>query len=311
MQEDLLVSVCVLTYNHVNFIRNAIESVLSQQVNFLWEFIIADDFSTDGTRDILIEYQKQNPDRIRLILQERNVGAAENWFDLIKSPKGKYIAYFEGDDYWVDPCKLQKQVDFLESNPDFAICFHNSKIIYEDEPGKTSFSNPANQQEVSSFEDLAKGEFIYTATCMFRRENLIKFPEKYFLHLNNYTLDLHNAQYGNIKFINETMSVYRVHKGGIWSMVAREKTLISQLPAYKFYLDYFDKKYKPYFLAHLRGMTTELITIKLGKKDFDDFWKCYKDYVFYNFKIRKEIKRMGYVFLKANYEKVIKLIRRK
>src|SRR5688572_11378120 len=128
MGADPIVSVCLITYNHVSFIRDAIEGVLSQKVNFPWEFIIADDFSVDGSRDIVVEYQKKYPELIRLILQEKNVGAANNWFDLMKAPKGKYIAYFEGDDYWIDDHKLQKQVDFLEKNEKYVGCSSN---VYE------------------------------------------------------------------------------------------------------------------------------------------------------------------------------------
>jgi glycosyltransferase involved in cell wall biosynthesis len=128
MQTPLL-SVCLITYNHEKYIRQAIEGVLRQNVNFDWELIIADDFSTDGTRAILQEYQERNPTRIRLILQEKNVGPAQNWLDLMNAPKSKYIAYFEGDDYWIDENKLQQQVDFLEQNPTFSLCHSNVEVI--------------------------------------------------------------------------------------------------------------------------------------------------------------------------------------
>ena len=111
--EAPLLSVCLITYNHNKYIREAIESILMQKVNFTWELIIADDFSTDGTREIVLEYKEKYPDFIKLILQEKNVGATRNWIDLIIAPKSKYIAYFEGDDYWTNPYKLQKQRDFI------------------------------------------------------------------------------------------------------------------------------------------------------------------------------------------------------
>ena len=103
-----LLSVCLITYNHVNFIKQAIDGVLMQKVDFAWELIIADDFSTDGTREILLEYKNKYPDFIKLILQEKNVGSAQNLIDLITVPISKYITYFDGDDYWIDPLKLQK-----------------------------------------------------------------------------------------------------------------------------------------------------------------------------------------------------------
>ena len=116
-----LLSVCLITYNHSKYIQQAIESILMQQVNFDWELVVADDFSLDGTREILLEYKNKYPEFITLILQSKNVGPAKNWLDLIGAPKSKYIAYIEGDDYWLDSQKLQKQVDFLEREPGFSM----------------------------------------------------------------------------------------------------------------------------------------------------------------------------------------------
>src|SRR6187402_2860382 len=126
MKDSPLVSVCLITYNHKEYIVQAIESVLMQKTSFGWELIVADDYSTDGTRDILLEYQKQYPELITLILQEHNVGPAKNWMTLMEKPRTKYIAYFEGDDYWTDPLKLQKQVNVLEKNDELAIAAHGS-----------------------------------------------------------------------------------------------------------------------------------------------------------------------------------------
>ncbi|HLX53098.1 MAG TPA: hypothetical protein VKR58_04125, partial [Aquella sp.] len=173
---------------------------------------------------------------------------------------------------------------------------------------KVLFSNPVDQAEISKFEDLAKGEFIYTATCLFRRSDMLKFPLQYYSYLNNYTLDLHNAQFGDIKYINEVMTVYRKHRGGIWSMVAREKILVDHLPVYKFYENYFEKKYKRYFRNHLREMTAELVYIKLKNHDMKDFWDYYLDFVFYNFQGVKDIRQIISVFLKAGKRKFSELI---
>ena len=118
-RERPLVSVGVMTYNHARYIAEALDSVVMQEVNFKYEIVIAEDCSTDGTRDIVVEYQKKYPDVIRLILQEKNVGMKENSNILRRSCRGIYRANLEGDDYWIDPCKLQKQVDFLENNKDY------------------------------------------------------------------------------------------------------------------------------------------------------------------------------------------------
>ena len=114
-------SVCLITYNHAAYIIQAIDSILMQKVNFSWELIIADDCSNDSSRETLLDYKKKHPDFIKLILQKKNVGASQNWSDLLEAPASKYIAYFEGDDYWTDPLKLKKKVAFLESNPAYGM----------------------------------------------------------------------------------------------------------------------------------------------------------------------------------------------
>ena len=125
-----ILSVITIAYNHEHYIRRCIESVLMQQVNFPIEFIIADDCSTDGTRAICEEYAAKYPGIIRLISSDHNVGAVENEQRAFLAAKGKYIATCEGDDYWTDPLKLQKQVDFLESHPDYSVCFHRFKRFH-------------------------------------------------------------------------------------------------------------------------------------------------------------------------------------
>src|SRR5574344_800398 len=122
-----LLSIVTITYNHEPFIAKTIEGVLMQQVNFPIELIIAEDCSTDGTRAICQQYAEQYPDLIRLITSESNVGAIANERRARLAARGKYIAFCEGDDYWGDPLKLQKQVDFLESHPEYSVTFHRCK----------------------------------------------------------------------------------------------------------------------------------------------------------------------------------------
>ena len=119
-----LVSVVTITYNHEPFIAKTIEGVLMQQVGFPIEYIIAEDCSTDGTRKICEEYAAKYPDLIRLIVSDMNVGPGENERRAYAAARGKYIAYCEGDDYWTDPLKLQKQFDFMEAHPEYSVCFH-------------------------------------------------------------------------------------------------------------------------------------------------------------------------------------------
>jgi len=165
-----LLTVCLITYNHRKDIRQAIDSVLMQKVDFSWELIIADDFSTDGTREILLDYENLYPGIIKLILQEKNVGPHKNWMDLITFPKSKYIAYFEGDDYWTDPNKLQKQVDFLESNPDYGMVCTDYHKYYQRENRykKNCFKVPKYKDTVGFDDYILDRSTIGTATTIFR-----------------------------------------------------------------------------------------------------------------------------------------------
>lgn len=124
-----LLSVVIITYNHESFIAQTIEGVLMQQVNFPIELIIAEDCSTDNTRKICEEYAKEYPEIIRLITTQNNVGAIKNEHRAMIATKGKYLAFCEGDDYWTDPLKLQKQVDFMELHPEYSVTFHRCTHI--------------------------------------------------------------------------------------------------------------------------------------------------------------------------------------
>lgn len=170
-----LVSVIVLTYNQERYISQALNSVLSQKVCFDVEVLIGDDCSTDTTQEIVKVYADKHSDKIRLISSSENVGAVKNEKRLMEHAKGKYLAFLEGDDFWSDPCKLQKQVDFLEANPDYGLVHGDVDHFYEN-TGKTEHQvNKAGMVKVPEgdvFNELIKPEpyFIKTATTCFRRE---------------------------------------------------------------------------------------------------------------------------------------------
>jgi glycosyltransferase involved in cell wall biosynthesis len=204
-------SVCLITYNHVNYIREAIDGVLMQNVNFTWELLIADDFSTDGTRDILLQYKDKYPDFINLIFQQKNVGPFQNWIDLITAPSSKYIAYFEGDDYWTDPFKLQKQVDYLESNNGLSFCCHNAVVHYVDKDSCADFNSNLRTGRYKTKDLLIKGWFIPSASLLIRKKMLPDpFPEWYNkVHSGDYAIELLLSTKGDFFYLDEKMSVYR------------------------------------------------------------------------------------------------------
>lgn len=225
MMSEPLLTVCLITYNHAKYIRQAIDGVLMQKVDFHWELIIADDCSTDGTKEILLVYKEKYPDQIKLILQSKNVGAAQNWVDLMISPKSKYTAYFEGDDYWTNPDKLQNQIDFLESNPDYSLCFHDMLVVWEN--GSVDPYSYCKQLKRSDFtiNDIIKSYFIPTAGLVFRTKCLNPLPDWIGEIVNgDYALQLLCGMYGKVQYIDEQMAVYR-RTLGTDSMTSRYNTM--------------------------------------------------------------------------------------
>jgi glycosyltransferase involved in cell wall biosynthesis len=238
---SMKVSVFTTTYNHEPFITEAIESVLMQEVDFEYEHVIGEDCSTDRTREIVLDYQKRYPGRIRLLLREKNVGGRQNFIETYQACRGEYVAILEGDDYWTSPHKLQKQVDFLDAHPEYAICFHGATKKYEAgaikprkivEPTYTSFY---------TLEDLLERNFIRTCSTMFRNNLFGGFPPWFrTTPTGDWPLHVLNAQHGDIGYIDEVMAIHRVHSGSIWSprsVVERRKSIIRTLEIFRQHLD--------------------------------------------------------------------------
>jgi glycosyltransferase involved in cell wall biosynthesis len=212
------VSVCMVTYNQQQYIAQAIDSVLAQQTDFAVEIVIGEDCSTDGTRAIVEEYARRHPDRIRLLPPERNLGGKANFMRTFAECRGEYAAILEGDDYWTNPHKLQTQVDLLDKRRDWAICFHPAEIIYDDgRSGASRWPEHWDKPE-ATLVDLFNSDFIPTNAAVFRNKLFGAFPGWFStLLVGDWPLHMLNAQYGNIGFVAETMSVYRVHARGLWS----------------------------------------------------------------------------------------------
>jgi len=217
----LKVSVIVHTYNHENYIRQTLESILNQQVNFEFEVIVGDDASPDSTPKIIQEYQAKFPTIIKPLLHPKNLGGygKGNTLATLSVCQGKYIAAMDGDDYWTNPLKLQKQVDFLDKNPDFVACFHNALIHFEDGSHPDMCVNDDHQRAVTTIEDLVGEDEIWymaTSAVMFRNGVIKSYPQWF-----------HDSKSGDIPryillgkngkffYINEIMSVYRKNGGGM------------------------------------------------------------------------------------------------
>ena len=269
---SIIVSVSCITYNHAPYIRACLDGFLMQKTSFVFEILIHDDCSTDGTREIIEEYSKKYPDIIFPIFQTENqyskgVRGMMARFNFPRS-RGKYIALCEGDDYWSDPYKLQRQVDFLEANTDFSICFHNMKILNESNPSALEFTNSKDQESVSSILDLAsKGNFMFTASVVFKKPK-DGFPNWLTdLPIGDYAIHLFNAQFGKIKFLDQVMGVYRIHAGGVWGSFSKEKLYDRWIPMLEQLQDKFSDEVNKTLRAQKIYSLLDVYMISFEKKD--------------------------------------------
>lgn len=221
------VSACIITYNHAGFIRQAIESVLMQQTEFEFEILVGEDESSDGTREIVEAIAAEHPGRIRVFLRSRAdvitfKGKPTGRFNLtstLRAASGDYIALLEGDDYWTDPRKLQRQADYLDAHPECSACFHPVQRIHEDgtRPPQSSL-RPRDKTQFTLGEIIAGGFHIPTCSYFFRRGLFGDFPKWYYeTEMGDLPLQVLNAQHGSTGFLDEEMAVYRIHAGGAWT----------------------------------------------------------------------------------------------
>lgn len=224
-----LVSVYCLAYNHTEFIRQALESIISQRTRFAFEIIVHDDASTDGTADVIREYEAKYASLVFPILRTENLYSQGKKYlihrDAFAKARGKYIAVLEGDDYWCDSRKLARQVESMESNPDIAICFCGTMVkieatgeqyaAYVDRPEKRS--QIPTPTEHTTILDLARGNYIHTPGVMFRKFDASLMALFSTFPVGDWPLYMLAAREGNILFDPEIMAVYRVHGQGVWN----------------------------------------------------------------------------------------------
>ncbi len=198
-----------------------LDSLLMQETTFPYEIIVGDDCSKDNTVSILKDYQSRFPDKIRLLLQSKNLGlnGKYNALNTFAHAKGEYIAQFDGDDYLTSPHKLQKQVEMLDANPHYSASYHNAMAIYDDKSAPSHLVNMLNKPEITVDDLIGEDElcFIATSSLMFRRADFEKNPDPEWTNLStsgDIPRNIMLASRGPIGYIDEVMSVYRKNRGG-------------------------------------------------------------------------------------------------
>ena len=222
-REEILVSICCITYNQENYIRDTLEGFLSQKTNFSYEVLIHDDASTDGTADIIREYARRYPEKMKPILQLENQYAKGlyNVSGTYNFPRarGRYIAMCEGDDYWTDRYKLQRQVDFMEAHPDCSLVFHSARIEVQGRALTEKRMRPYRKsRQVSPKEMIDKTSGYPTASLMFRTDMVKKLPDFYIkAPLADIPLQLMAAARGWAYYMDRPMCVYRLGGSSSWT----------------------------------------------------------------------------------------------
>lgn len=240
-----LVSICCLTYNHAPYIRQALDSFLMQKTEFPFEIFVHDDASTDGTQDILLEYERRYPEKFRLILQQENQYSKDDkimarfMFPQIES---EFVAICEGDDYWTEETKLQRQVDWLRGNPDGALVVTSALTVNAagEETGRIA---PYDRDCEMPMEDLIRGGggFIPTASIVTRTALLRTLPKFYYrAKVGDAPLQLYLASAGRSYWLHAPMCAYRVNAPGSWSVAQLMDDVAKPIAMHESMLDMLD-----------------------------------------------------------------------
>ena len=307
------VSVIMITYNHEKFIKKSICGILKQITDFPIELIIADDNSPDNTsvqvNNIIEKQNYSDKVIIKYTKHQVNKGPNANFQWAANQAQGKYIAICEGDDYWADPYKLQKQVDFLENNPEYVVCSHNAKII--DSNGvllkDKKIPQLTKDRDYSPYE-LQTGAFLLTLGMVFR--NVIKdYPPNFSKVLNGDTFLISIlGAYGKGKYLeNIQPAAYRIHDGGIWSTLETLKRLKASRVFNKEMMVYHknNKEVFNYWQQKQRNVSRKLLRLLAEIDNFKDYFSINIFYITQNpvFTSRyrlKELLKQNYLAVKSN-----------
>ena len=305
MNQKIMVSVYCLAYNHEKYIKDCLEGFVNQKTNFKYEVIVHDDASTDNTANIIKEYAERYPDIIKPIFQKENQYSQGVYIiDKFIEPilKGKYVAICEGDDYWCDEHKLQKQVEILENHPEYIACVHQTKAV-NSSTGEISLCSKLRKSGVIEIEKmiLDRGPVYHTSSLFYRKKALENKPDFCYIvkGVSDYSTEFALALKGYIYYINEVMSVYRQFTESSWSLRVRDNILVKE----KYYQDMISllkevNSYSKYKYKDVLDKT--ILDFKYQMWKLNPQISVLKDDDFSKLSLRKKIKIIMRSILKKN-----------
>jgi len=271
-------SVVITTYNHEPFVAEALDSVLRQRVSFPFEIIVGDDCSSDGTRRILREFQARCPELIHLVFPEVNLGAGGNRLSakVLAEARGEYVAFLDGDDYWLGTGKLERQVRFLDDHAECSMCCHRAYNLYPDGrlmPYEDNFDYETGRL-FYSLRDIMFQNFIPTCSVVFRKRLLTRLPRSFLaMPAGDWFFNVLLAEHGTIGWLDEVWGVRRVHPGGVISMKSRAEKLRFNIRCVHIIDSYFKGAYRREARARLAYLHRELgLRLREGRKRWRGAW---------------------------------------
>lgn len=238
------VNIGIITYNHGKYIGQALDSILGQETNYTYKIIIGDDCSTDDTRETLKYYKDKHPDKIELLLNEKNKGPIGNLRNVYNSCNAEFVTLIEGDDYWLDKNKLQIQIDKLKNNPQIATVCAKSRICKGTVLTEEVFPN-VDGDRVFTIEEMFEGSLISTISLMWKKSSLEQFPEwidDTFI-IADFPMNILRGTKGEIYFMDKELTVYRKHSTGITKATDKKKWHKEFIKVYEGLKNNIDTKY--------------------------------------------------------------------
>ena len=262
-ENDPTVTVVLITYNHEKWIEQAIDGVLMQEAEFPIQVVVLEDCSTDRTREIILDKTAAHRDMFKLMFAERNENSNSTWMRVLRETKSPYVVNLDGDDFWTSPHKLAKQVRFFEEHPECALCYHNVRILNEVRGGRAFNTNPPDQKDTSTLEELLESNFVPTCSAMYSKRLIDPIPEWLeTVKWGDWAMGIHAASRGTVRYLNEVMCVYRIHQGGVWSGLSELQQLEGNAEFYEQMNRILDFRFDGIIGAHLEKIRNSLAQLR-------------------------------------------------